>query len=107
MSWDFYKNKKVVARKEYTCDWFEHVNCSDLIKKENGKWVVDRDNCLDMSISEADMLELQAYCDCDFKIKVGELHNTTSGKFDGVMCTFRGKISISDLMHRNDLVYED
>jgi len=109
MSWDFYTNKKVVARKEYRCDWQEHLEMCNIIyrDRELKKWFVNKSECADLSMSDEDIETLTQYCDTEFKIRVGELHGTTSGKFDGNMCTLRAKIEITDLMYKYDLVYED
>ncbi|AMR34147.1 hypothetical protein A0256_23195 [Mucilaginibacter sp. PAMC 26640] len=109
MSWDFSTTKEVVARKEHSCDWFEHLDASNIINRDNAtkKWSVNRAECLDLSMSEEDIAELEAYCEGDFKIKVGEVYKSTSGKWEGDMCSFKAKASISAIVHKYDLAYED
>lgn len=109
MSWDFSTTKEVVARKEHSCDWAEHLDYSNIITKHYAtkKWSVNRAECLDLSMSEEDIAELGAYCESDFKIKVGEVYKSTLGKWEGDMCSFKVKSSISAIVHKYDLVYKD
>lgn len=105
MSWDFYTNKKQKARKEYACDWKDHLELSDIIglDRDTKAYVVDIDQCKEFGFTDEDIAIVQAYIDCGFKIAKGELHNVTSGKADGDFMTFRGKISISNIVQKYDL----
>lgn len=109
MSWDFYKNKQVKARREYPCDYKDHMELCDVFAydKEKKIWSVDESVCKDFGISDEDIQTLKDYLEGGCIIKKGELHNVTSGKIEGMFAGFRCKISISDIVHKYELVEED
>lgn len=109
MSWDFYINKTVKARKEYHCDWKDHLEMCNIISYDNESksQYVSVDVCKDFDMTDEEIKTLQDYFADGCRIHKGELHNTTSGKIEGEFATFRCKISISDIVHKYELVTED
>lgn len=109
MSWDFYKNKTVKASKDYTCDWKDHLEMCEIFSYDptNKSWYVNVEVCKEFGITNEEITTLQNYLSDGCVIHKGELHNTTFGKIEGMFATFRCKISISDIVHKYELVTED
>lgn len=109
MSWDFYTNNTVNARKEYPCDWKDHLEMSDVFSynAEGKKWYVNIEVCKDFDMTDEGIKTLQDYLADGCRIHKGELHSTTSGKIEGMFATFRCKIAISNIVHKYELVEED
>lgn len=109
MSWDFYTNKTVRARKEYPCDWKDHLEWCNIISYDNEakSQYISEGVCKDFGMTDEEIKTLQRYLADGCRIHKGELHNTTSGKIEGMFAMFRCKIAISDIVHKYELVYED
>lgn len=108
MSWDFYENKKIKARKEYDCQLCEYLSMADIIiyDRINKTWSICPTAKEDFELSDDDLKAIQDYINSGFKIVVGEIHNHTTGKYDGEFVSFRSNIAISNICHKLDLFEE-
>ena len=109
MSWDFYTNKQVKARKDYRCDWQEHLSLCDIINV-GSKAIPDTVNyeqAKEIGLNDDEIKTIEQYIADGYIIKKGELHNVTSGKIEGMFAEFRCKVAISDIIHKYDLASED
>lgn len=110
MSWEFYKNSKPKARKEYDCDWKDYLEMWDIVivaRPSIGQPAsVNYATCLDLGFTDDEIKTIEQYISEGFKIKKGEMHSVTSGKTEGVFMVFRGKIEITHIINKYDL-YED
>lgn len=109
MSWDFYTNKQVIARKEYHCEWKDHLELSDVINiGRNGQPdTVNYDQVKEYGLDDDEIKVLEQYIADNYIIKKGELHNVTSGKIEGMWAECRCKIAVSDIVHKYELASED
>jgi len=109
MSWDFYENKQVKARKEYACDWKDHLEMCNVISYDNEtkSQYISVEICKDFGMTDEEIITLQNYFSEGCRIHKGEVHSVTSGKIEGMFASFRCKITISDIVHKYELVTED
>jgi hypothetical protein len=109
MSWDFYKNKTVKARKEYTCEWVDHLELSDIIntRRKGQPDSINVAQCKEYGISDDEIKVLQQYVADNYIIQKGEIHYVTTGKVEGMWMECRTKMAISDIVHKYDLASDD
>lgn len=102
------RTKQVKARKEYECDQKDSFELFDIIEqnRETKAFAVNVVNAKKHGLTDAEILELEAYIACGFKIQKGELYNYTTGTYDGLECCFRTKINIQNIIHEHEL-YND
>lgn len=98
--------KQVVARKQYHDNCMEHLEFG-LIKRVDGKWFVDLKEAKDLSISDEDIKVIQFHCDRNFQIPIGEKYKYYAGIYDGEFYVGRTSISLSAIISKYDLWYED
>jgi len=87
MSWDFYKSSTPKARREYDCDWKDHLELSDIINPARPSIsepvTVNYGQCREYGFTEDEIKTIEQYIADDFKIKKGEVHSFVSGKTGG------------------------
>jgi hypothetical protein len=109
MSWDFYKNKTVKARKEYTCEWADHLQLCHIITPglNGGHDSINRIQAKKYGITGDEIKILEQYVAERYVIQKGETHYHTSGKTEGMWMECRTKMVISDIVHKYDLASDD
>lgn len=109
MSWDFYINKTVTARKEYSCEWKDHLELCGIIDAgpKGQPDTVNYVQAKEYGLNDDEIKVIEKYIVDGYIIKKGEIHSITSGKIEGMFASFRCKIEISDIIHKYDLASED
>jgi len=86
--WDFQKQKIIKAKKDYSCNSYE--------------WIVNS-NFSDHEFEEEDLKLIDNFRMNGCKIKKGEIHILTTGKWEGEFCAVRQNIEMHNICEKYDL----